>query len=336
MTNIGSVLSGYLGGSGSSSAGSNGNPTAVNNQLVASFGSTNLSTTLISNNMVLIPNYYNLDMSSIKIALSVSDVIGTTAPTTATVIETLLKNFQLQTNAGRNLMILDGSQFDISNISRYLNAQGVINNSGLAGTTTTSTTSSSIYNVIIPMAVNRKWFPLELFTTYNTLASRAATLNSLTTSTVNSLQVFANYHALNPPDLQLKTISIPVAGTGTTSFNQFYDQGKTYYSQYISYGDAQEADAADTFIASSGTGITFTRNGSLEVSNAPLQTFIDKENLAYPNTVSAGVGHETGLINLFTDPFVATAATQFSINFTTATKVAGVSNTMRYMAVESL
>ena len=75
------------------------------------------------------------------------------------------------------------------------------------------------------------------------------------------------------------------------------------------------------------------------LQNAPLEAFITTENTKYPNTVSTGVGHETGLINLFTNTFKATAATQFNVDFTSAPSTggyAGQSNQIRSIWVMNL
>lgn len=179
-------------------------------------------------------------------------------------------------------------------------------------------------------------FPLKLFTTYNTLASRATTGYNMT-STINYFQVYGNFanHSFTPA--QIRNISIPVSGTGQITLQQYYDQGKNYLFQAYEYGAPSTTSSGnDTYIGTAGTGITFTRNGSLEISNAPLQTFIDKENIAFPNTVSAGVGHIYGVIDLFTDPFIANPATNLAIYFTTAPNGAGVANNLRTIWVEQI
>jgi hypothetical protein len=133
----------------------------------------------------------------------------------------------------------------------------------------------------------------------------------------------------------IKNISIPVSATGTAVLNPYFDQGRNYLLQAYQYGVVSTTNSsADNSIGSTGTGITFTPNGSLTISNAPLQTFIDKENIAYANTVSTGVGHVYGLINLFTNPFNANPSTNLSINFTSAPSVYGGSNQIRTIWIE--
>ena len=306
----------------------------VNDQLIASYGSTALSGNLASQNVVQIPNYKDLDISSLTLQLSVSQTNGATAPTGVANIESVIKTLELQAANGKDIWRLDGSLYDISDVGRYLTPSGTVNNSPFLSTTI-STTVTSTWNINIPFGIPASMFPLKLFTTFNTLNAMASTLNGMTV-TVNSFTILASYHKINPAPVQLKAINIPVAATGNQTLTQYYDQGHTYYSQFIVYGNVQQSGASDGAIGSTGTGITFSPDGSLYLSNTPLQAFIQKENNTYPNTVSTGVGHETGMVNLFTNPFVASAATQFQIDFTSTPSVAGNANTMRLISIESL
>jgi hypothetical protein len=317
----------------STTSASNTGIPAVNDQQIASFGSYTLGSNLGTQNVVQVPNYKGLDISSISLSIELSQVNGSTSPSGMANVETAIKTLEIQAANGKDIMRLDGSLYDISNFGRYLNAAGVVSNSPILETTA-STTFTPSWNINIPFAIPASLFPLKLFVTFNTLSSMASTLNSMTVE-VTSFKIVASYHKVNPTPMQLKAISIPVSATGTAQLNQYLDQGKTYYSQFMSYGDVQTSSDTDDPIASTGTGITFTPDGSLYISNASLQSFISKENNAYPNTVSTGVGHETGLVNLFVNPYVASAATQFSVDFTSTPSVAGNSDTVRLLAVES-
>ena len=313
----------------------NTNVPVVNDQQIVSYGSVDLTNNLLSQNVVQVPNYKNLDISSLTLQLSVSSTTSTSAPTGVVPIESVIKSLEIQSINGKDIWRpLDGSLFDISNFARYLNPAGVVNNSPFFPTAV-STTATTSWNVNIPFAINRKHFPLKVFVTFNTLASCATTLNSMTV-TVSSFTMLASYHDIKPADVMLKPISVPVTAAGNATLQQYYDIGHTYYSQILSYGNVQESTASDSVIGSTGTGITFTPDGSLYLSNVPLQAFIQKENNTYPNTVSAGVGHETGMVNLFTNPFVATAASQLSVDFTSTPNVATNTQTVRLLNIESL
>ncbi|MEM3265762.1 MAG: hypothetical protein QXH07_07395 [Thermoplasmata archaeon] len=294
----------------------------VNNQLVASFGSIALNSNLQPQNMVQIPNYNGLPMSSFKISLNVTDTTGSTAPSGVFPIETVIKELKIQTNNGINIVDFDGALFDISNTARYLNPVGLINNSPTPADSAASTSYTADWELIVPFGIDAKYFPLKLFFTAAPLSYRATTLNGMT-STINSLKIYASYHPISIVDQAIVNQTIPVPGTGTINLQPQYPLNRTMYMQAYVYGAVQSSSATDSPIGVNGSGITFSPNGALNIQNAPLQTFIDEENTKYANTVSAGVGHEVGMVNLFTPPFVTNAATQFSIDFTSAPSTSG-------------
>lgn len=315
------------------------NTPPVNEQLVASFGSIALGASPAPQNMVQIQNYNGLPISSLKLHLSVTDTTGaTTAPSGVFSIENVIQELKLQTNAGQNLFDFNGTLLDISTTSRYLNPVGLVNNSPTPADSATSTGYTSTWDIVIPIAVAAKYFPLKLFFTASALASRATTLNSMT-STINTLSIYASYHPISVLDQAIVNQTIPVAGTGQINLAPQYLLNRTYYMQGYQYGGVEGSSASDSPIGATGSGITFTPNGQLYLQNAPLQAFITTENTKYPNTVSTGVGHETGLINLFTNTFVATPATQFNVDFTSAPSTggySGASNQIRSIWVMNL
>lgn len=151
--NIPSSISGLFGNK-SASAASSQNPTSVSNQLLTAFGSQALTANTQPQTVQLLPDYYNLPMSSIKFSLSVTDTAGTTAPTGMNVIETVLKNLQIQTASGTNLTLMDGTQFDLSLSARYLTAGGVYNAApAVIGTLTASSAVTYVWNIILPLSV---------------------------------------------------------------------------------------------------------------------------------------------------------------------------------------
>lgn len=319
MASLG-LLNGLLSGSGLSKTVV---APPVNEQLVASYGSIALNSNTQPQNMVLIQNYNNLPMSSMKLHLEVEDTTGTTAPSGVYSIENVIQSLKLQTNSGLNLFDFNGQLLDISNTARYLNPAGLVNNSPTPADSSASTSYTEDWDIIIPFAVAAKWFPLKLFFTASPLASRASTLNSMT-STINNLSVYASYHPISVSDQAIANQTISVPGTGSTNLSSQLIQDRTYYMQAYQYGDVQGGSSAtDSPIGASGNGITFTPTGQLYLQNAPLQSFITTENTKYPNTVSTGVGHETGMVNLFTNTFKATASTNFTIDFTSAPSTGG-------------
>ena len=334
MASLG-LLNGLLSGSGLSKTVV---APPVNEQLVASYGSIALNSNTQPQNMVLIQNYNNLPMSSMKLHLSVTDTTSTTVPSGVFSIENVINELKLQTNSGINLFDFSGTLLDISTTSRYLNPAGLVNNSPTPADSAASTQYTETWDIVLPFAVAAKYFPLKLFFTASPLASRATTLNSMT-STINTLSLYASYHPISVIDQSIVNQTIPVSGTGQINLAPQYLQNRTYYMQAYQYGAVQGSGATDSPIGAAGNGITFTPNGQLYLQNAPLQSFITTENTKYPNTVSTGVGHETGMVNLFTNTFTATASTQFNIDFTSAPSTggyAGQSNQIRSIWVMNL
>ena len=322
MLNNNGLLSGVfkLAGTGSPS----NSKTPVSNQLVASYGNIALTGSTNPQTMVIIPNYKGMPMSSFKISLSVTDTTGATVPSGVFSIENVIQSIKLQTKDGKNIFDFNGSLLDISTTARYLNPAGLVNNSPTPADSTASTAYTETWDIIIPFGVAAKFFNCKLFVTFNTLASRATTGNSMT-STINYLRIYANYHDVAVVDQQIINQTIPISGTGSINLQPNLIDTRTYYMQAYQYGGVESSSATDSVIGSTGNGITFTPDGNLYYQNSPLQTFIDKENTQYPNTISIGVGHETGLINLFTDPFVAGASTEFTIDFTGTPSTGGSS-----------
>ena len=318
MASLG-ILKGLFGGAPAAPAA------PVDNQLVASFGTTSLGGNTLPQNMVEIPAYRGLAASSFRLHLSVTDTTGaTTAPSGVNSIENVIKNITLQTASGKNIVNMDGSLLDISNTARYLDPQGLINNSPTPADSATSTAYTDSWDITVPFAIANKHFPLKLFVTYNTLSSRATTLNSMT-SQINALNVYMSYHPISVLDQAIVNQTIPVSSTGNINLATQYLLNRLYYMQAYVYGDVQASSATDSPIGATGQGVTFTPDGSLYMQNSPLQSFINLENSKYPNTVSTGVGHETGMVNLFTNPFKATSSTQFNVGFTSAPSTGGAS-----------
>ena len=321
------ALSNVLGGSGSGNSGSaNGSisPT-VGKQLVASFGNISLGANLNPQNMVEIPNYNGYDISSITISLSFNQTNTATAPTGPQAIENAISFFKVQTKGGKDILPFYGGYLDISNTCRNLNPAGLVNNSPLINTTASFSGAVGPWEITIPLAIAKKWQPLKLFVTFNTLSALATTLNGMTATV--SLNVYATYHPLkNVTDMCIVTQTIPVASTGDSiALQSNFPQDRICYMQAYVYGDVQASSATDSPIGSTGSGITFTPTGAPYYQSAPLSNFITEENTRFPNTTGNSTGHETGMINLFTDPFTITAATQFNVGFTSLPSSSGSS-----------
>jgi len=324
------ILSGLMKGKATSGG------EVVSDQLVAAFGTTALNGNIQPMQMVQIPSYGNSPLTSLRLSLNVTDSTSTTAPSGVTPIETIIKQFEIQTNSGRIITDFDGSWYDISLTARYLTQGGLYNASPTPADSAASTQYTSEWDLVLPISISLDEFPLKLFVSYNTINSRATTLNGMT-STINFFKVYASYapHSFIPA--MIKNITIPVPGTGNISLQQYYDMGKTYLMQAYEYGTPSTTNSAsDSPIGPNGNGVTFTPNGQLYLQNAPLQSFIEKENITYANSIGPGNGHIYGVVNLFTSTFTDSAATQLQIGFTSTPSAAGNANSLRTIWVEAL
>lgn len=324
-------------GNKSATSQSNTAVTGVNNQFLVQLGATALGTSVTPNTTQLISNYKGLPLSSLKLHLSVVDVTANTVTVNDTTyeLETVIKQFQILSSNGKILMDLDGSRDDISIFARLLTTGGKYTPSpvSLSNVATTAYSSTTTWDILLPFAIAPSDFPLKLNVSFNTLGSRISAGTALASSTV-TLSVYGNYEPISYRRSILVVKNIGVSATGTATLNTSYDYGKVYQTQAYAYN-------TDSYIGS--TGVTFSRDGGLEISNATLQNFIDKENTVYANSVPVAnqdsakdTGHIAGLINLFTSPFVATPASQLQINFATAPKSLNglLANTLVQYAVE--
>ncbi len=260
-----------------------------------------------------IPNYKGLPLTTLRLVLSVSETAGSTAPSGFLPIENAIQKLQIISNDGTILMDLDGSYSDISYWARLLTKGGIYTPSPTPNVAASSTESYT-WEIAFPFGVRASDFPLKLNVVFNTLSS--LTTGSTPLSSANAtLTLYGTYSYANVSRTILRNSYIPVSAIGNIVLNTQYDAGRTYLLQAYSYG-------ADSNINS----ITFSTDGSLQYQNVPLSEFINKENILYANSVSQGVGHINGFINLFTPKFTETPATQFSINFAAAPYVVYTSN----------
>ncbi|MEM3264669.1 MAG: hypothetical protein QXH07_01815 [Thermoplasmata archaeon] len=257
-----------------------------------------------------IPNFNGLPLSSLKFAITTS-ITDTTTTATVLPVESVIAQLQLTDNVGNIIMQLDGRKNDISLSARLFSNNGQYSPSPyLTGSTTSNTAAPGTYtaswNIEYPYSIPASAFPLNLNVIFSGFGDLATANASGLTAGSASISIYGDYVAHSFTYAKLRSIDIPVAGTGTITLNTFYDQQQVYLLQAYQYG-------SDSVIGPNG--ITFSTDGSLQQLNVPLESYINEENLNYPNSVSPGVGHINGFVNLFSPAFKETAATQLQINF---------------------
>ena len=261
----------------------------------------------------LLSNYKGLPLTNLRLILSVSETAGATAPSGFLPIENAIQKFQIIANDGTILTDFDGAYSDVSYWARLLTKGGIYTPSPTPSVGASST-GTYTWELSLPFGIKASDFPLKLNVVFNTLSS--LTTGSTPLASANAtLSLYGTYSPANVVRTILKSSYIPVSATGNIVLNTQYDAGKTYLLQAYSYG-------ADSNI----NNITFSTDGSLQYQNVPLSEFINKENILYANSVSQGVGHINGFINLFTPQFTETPATQLAINFASLPYVVYTSN----------
>jgi len=273
-----------------------------------------LGSTSVAQPTFQIPNFNGLPMSALKFVISAT-ITDTTTTATSLGVESVIKKFQITDNVGNILLDLDGTKNDISLTARLFSNNGQYQPStNLAGNTSGNFTPGTVttsWVIEYPFSVPASAFPLNLNVAFSGLASLATAGPTGLTGGTATITIYGDYIAHSFTYAKLRSIDIPVTGTGTITLNTYYDQLQTYLLQAYQYG-------ADNNISSSGNGITFSTDGSLQQLNVPLASYTQEENLNYPNSVSSGSGHVAGFVNLFSPVFAQTAATQLQVNFTAA------------------
>ncbi len=259
-----------------------------------------------------IPNFNGLPLSALRFNVSTSITTGATA-TEVLPIEDVIQQLQLTDNTGNILMQLDGRKNDISLTARLFSNNGQYTPStsltGVAsGTASLTTTYTGLWNIEYPFSIPASAFPLNLNVIFSGLNDLVISGQASLASGSATLSIYADYISHSFTYAKIRSIDIPVNGSGELTLNTYYDQLQTYLLQSYQYG-------VDSVLGSNG--ITFSTDGSLQQLNVPLQSYINEENLNYPNSVSSGVGHIKGFVNLFSPVFSQTASTQLQMNFDT-------------------
>ena len=292
----------------------------ISNQYIFSSGTQNLGSNLTDIATFPIPNFRNMNLSSLKFVLTMNGTAGATAPTSMNPIEYGVKKLQIATAGGVILMDLDGSKNDISIMARYLTLGGKYTASTTPATPSASGNTSGVWNLSFPFGIPASFFPLTLTMTFNTLSSLTGGSTPLASATLN-MNMYASYTTAGMSATKIKSLDIPVASSGDIALQSNFPQGRTIITLVYQYG----ADANLDSVYFAPDGLT------PELNNAPLSSLVDKEDIVYPVAQ-----HIDGFINLFTDVFSVNPSTSFSINFTNAPSLLnGTANKLRTYWIEA-
>ena len=309
-------------GNGSSSEGNN-----LRNKLLVNTGTLALAT--YSGNpqtYTQIPNYMGLPLKSMDFLCTIIDTPGgTTAPVTPTSVETAIYELKI-TGQKTQIMDLRGTYFDFQNCQKMLNDNGIY----VTATVPTIGSSSAVttsFNFHLEKSIVQDEFPLIAELTPNTNASRAATLNGMTSSLQMIIQ--GNYERAQPVRSKIQTTNITVAASG--QFNMTPSLPVGFYKKFLlNVGTDATLDSTNTFNVFVGTNHV--------LNNANYAGLNNTESVVIPNSAHIGGvfplagryglnGQGASLIGW--QPYKQAGDVDMEVNFASAPTVGPSSNTAR-------
>ena len=314
--NSNGILAGILGAAGGARTQSNGTASVNQSNVLLFQGATTslgAATQTITQTQIKNPN--GLPMHNMYIQLTVTDTTGaSSAPSGVNSIETALTLFTITGQSGRQLMnIIPNANDKFRRLQHRFNTNGYYNTPPTPADSSTSTAYSVSYNVLLGnWVIDPSEFPLTVQYTYNTLSSRATTLNSMTsTASVTAYGDFVKLASAMPRSVvRVKPV------TGITATN--YDFS-TYLDAAPILDVSLDVGSADTAIASGTGAINIAVNNNSLVPNTGYQTVINQEDRLY----NISTPHITGYFpfNVLNGMQVLNPATQkdtLQVNFASA------------------
>lgn len=278
-----------------------------------SLGSTTTSPTIPN----AIVSYNGLGISALHGVLTVVDTPGgTTAPGTPTTVQSVIKLLSFQSingGVGAPLIEVDGSLNEISNWQRILNPNGNYQTSA-APTIGTSTAVTTTYNFDFYYDIPATLFNLRPKLTFNTEASRATTLNGMTSTARLVLSAdYTNTDVYGKPlyGSRLKNIPLNQSATGVAQIANGLDKSVSVIQQAYDFGIDSNLNASNTFNLSVQAkqimnNMTYTNISGAEANIYPLGSHIsgffpfrpiDKQTRYFDNSLNLSV-------NLSSAPYV--------------------------------
>lgn len=263
-------------------------------------------------------SYNGLPLTALHFQLSVTDTAGgTTAPATLQSLENVIKTFKLQSlngNYSEPVLNMDGTYFNFSRTQRLKNPYGYYVSAG-TGTATTSGTTTNDYNFDLYFTIRPELFPLKPTVTFNTVSSRATTLNGLTSGA--TLTVTGDYTKSLPngqPSMsarrtRMKFLAASQSSTGTPALQSNWDKSVTIVQQALDFG-------ADGNLSNSNT-FNFSLGGQQIFNNKPYQDIINAENAKFPGTSHISGFFPFGVADLNTNRYINNTLS-FSANISSA------------------
>jgi hypothetical protein len=253
-------------------------------------------------------------MHNLAIELAVTDTTSTTVPSGVNSVETALTRFTIFGQSGKQLLDVQPNANDkFRRLMHRLNTTGYYNTPPTPADSAVSTDYTATYHVLLSnWVIYPEEFPLTVQYTFNTLSSRATTLNSMTSTA--SVTAYGDFVAL-ASGLRRSVIRVkPVTGVTATNydFSTFLDSAPIL-DLSVDVGNA------DSNIASGPGGINVAVNNNSLIPNTSYQNVINAEDRLYNITTP----HITGYfpINVLGGMKVINPSIEkdtFQVNFSTA------------------
>ena len=274
---LGSMLNGKVslpsfgnGGSGAVKTASGGVPQS--GYQIASFSSITLGTAPVPTSVTNIkaPNGY--PMSNVQVYLSLTDTTGnTTAPVTPATVEKAIQQLQIVGSSGKPIVVWNGTFGEMTRWQQVLNDNGIYTPAPTPTDTVTASAYTSTWLISFKhLVIDPSEYPLTVTLLPNTLASRAATPN-LMTSQINALTVSGDFVPVTGYVKTLyRTKQVSDSSTG------YFDLGQNIDNAVCSviaadYGADSNLNSANTFYIASNnnTLIPYTSyNAIISAQNA--------------------------------------------------------------------
>lgn len=330
FNNLKSILSQAGAGVGSGGQSSNGGGVAQAGYQLTSFGSIALGSNPvpISNSNLKFPNKYA--MSNVQIQINVTDNTGgSSAPVTPASIESALQNLQIIGTSGKPIFVANGTLGEFERWQQVLNDNQNYAVAPTPADTSTSTDYPVTYNVSLKhLVIDPSESPLTVSILPNTLASRAATLNGMTSS-ITSVTVSGDFVPVSGYQKTLyRTKQLSDASTGYFDVGQFLDN--TFLSSVAAdFGADSKLNAANTFYLAS--------NNNTLIPYTAYQNVVNAQN-ALPANSFGNANHITGFYpfqTLYKAGIDGTQAIKLLCNIASAPTGGGQANTINLYQAET-
>lgn len=305
------------------------NQSEYNGATVVSTATTSLSGSTQQLALNQIPNFYGLPMTRFNIQINVTDTTGSTLPSTNSTAglvngaSTAVYELVLYGQSGQPIIDMKGGDNDFINVAKLLNAYGSYQNDVSATYTTTSAAQSTLtFEQLISKEIPASEFPLNPVLIFNTVDSRAGTLNGLT-STV-SVVIQADYENVTVVRSKLRSYYITGVSTGTFPIQSQLDKSVQVLAQGYYFGTDSNLSTTNTF--------NFSNNGYPLINQYGRSQFISKENVLNPSNP-----HITGYFPLslvYNKSWDSNPSTTLQFNVATAPTINGTANVIKAHLLE--